>query len=1144
MFGNHSFLRSWSCQFLTTLLLITGMTVSAAPPLWWSEGNPPVVNASAASNNHGPANTGQAKWMANRALAALRQILPQTADAIEADLVGDGKPIATWDAPSTPEQQAKQREPLLLGQLKAISAPFYLHLHGVAPQWLAEECGRNNISQSTEGLPWTLEVTDDANRSVTLIGQLKALFSLDFAADYETEEHQDGISDLWEHVVVNANPNDPWTNIGDINSGNTAEAGTGTGVGNPPDTSQPPVDPDTDKDGLKDSEDADKDDAAVCWKKAPESRYAVLELPTLPIAAADVNHWDLGEGGHVMISNVSGWEYPDTPGPPILPSAGNFKTHVWQPSTNTWSASLPLPDDIRATGNVIDGMGNVHGEGYTGMGYNPWYEHRAITCQWNAQSGSWLEAKSDLGTGAFTELRPLRYPEGPVASFLAQFGPAHRIISHGADPAFTGHKVERVVADVKTDIFHDSSSFYSQAPGFVAGEPKGWHVYSYMESIAPTDEGQTWTYVTRHKFASFLNGQVHTRNAPASPNSAADLACIDGDLTVDGKKTAVVWVDGPMRLDFSATFIQDPTTRIGYSADDTVPLEWKTSTRPQAERISGKVNARGEGLGGSRLWRNGKWQPLSEFVDAAKWINVSGIDINDKGLILAKADKVNGGEEGKNMPVLLAPLDLAFIKPGTETDTPPQEIADNKEDSEGEVVGINWDDDNNSEGDGGHAKLIFKNDFDDANGTAGENDLIQLKLRGLVAEGAKARLKYDNTFVKIWQKADRKDEVKSEVTEMDLVDDKIVYIEGKKLTEAEKPKELEMQIKVESNGAYAPGDSVKIHVATPIVSFGGKHEWTGGAASRNLVDQLRNKEYLGARRRDDRNNTVVLKGKNQKGKMLWYSVDVIDLVPYTAGSSIIDKPLVTARAPSLDKDMKMALSLEGAHIFYDGHSNFGLGPNFKSDPTSLDDYMNISGRDVTTIDYEELIGNHGDPNVTLRASDYVTEATNSMVAYVGQLKFSGPPNGSVLTKKDGMPIPGHPYHFTRPSSHDPSVTNYEVIVNSGGDLPILRYKSCFMASCNTGRHFYESLNQGTLIFSMAETLGTIGPEGSIENDLLTFPGRYNPSLPSGELGDSWGATHYVRLLTEGKSWDKIVAYFNEQQTLYKGKKTEGLYRHN
>jgi hypothetical protein len=416
MFGTHTFFRRWILCPLMLGLNASSTILQAAPPFWWSEGNPSVIDLNAASNNHGVANIGQAKWIAYRALATLRQILPQTADAIEADLVGDGKPIATWDIPSTPEQQAKQRQPLMLGQLKAISAPFYLHLHGAAPQWLVEECGRNNISLSTEGLPWTQEVTDDANRSVALIGQLKSLFSLDFAADYETEDHQDGISDLWEHVVVNANPNDEWTGIGDINSGNAGVAGTGTSVGNPPDTMQSPVDPDTDKDGLKDSEDADKDDAAVCWKKTAESEYAVIDLgKPLGDDASDDKYYfdinyDLGEGGHVLasidrfrqFSIDQGGGHPH--GSIVRPVPSLFITRVWQPGSGTWSAPLPVPDDVCGTGKRIDTKGNVYGEAITG-GTSVWSTPGYVrtTCHWDSQEGGWAPVESYAARASFNE---------------------------------------------------------------------------------------------------------------------------------------------------------------------------------------------------------------------------------------------------------------------------------------------------------------------------------------------------------------------------------------------------------------------------------------------------------------------------------------------------------------------------------------------------------------------------------------------------------------------------------------------------------------------------------------------------------------------------------------------------------------------
>ena len=301
----------------------------------------------------------------------------------------------------------------------------------------------------------------------------------------------------------------------------------------------------------------------------------------------------------------------------------------------------------------------------------------------------------------------------------------------------------------------------------------------------------------------------------------------------------------------------------------------------------------------------------------------------------------------------------------------------------------------------------------------------------------------------------------------------------------------------------------------------------------------------GGYHRDDRNNTIILKGKDQDGKVLWYSVDMFDLVPYTVGNLLIDKPLIRVHKPNLDKEMKMALSLDGCHIFYDGHSNYGLGPNFKQDPENLDDYMNISGRGITAIDFTRLIGEHCDSNVKLRNQDYVSTAKNSPVKGVGILKFNGPPNGAMLTLKSGNEVPGHPYNFSRPNERDSKITDYLTIVNSQGDLPVLRYKSCFMASCETGRSFYESLSHGKLLYTMGTTEGTIGAVGSIDGDLLTMAGPESPSIPSGDFGDSWGITHYVKLIIEGKSWSQIVKYFNENQTKDNdGKITVGLYRQN
>ncbi|MBN8459404.1 MAG: hypothetical protein J0M04_16370 [Verrucomicrobia bacterium] len=489
-------------------------------------------------------------------------------------------------------------------------------------------------------------------------------------------------------------------------------------------------------------------------------------------------------------------------------------------------------------------------------------------------------------------------------------------------------------------------------------------------------------------------------------------------------------------------------------------------------------------------------------------------------------------------------VDMDFIKPGTEKDDKPVELAAAKEDAEGEVVNVNWDDDDNSEGNGGHGILVFKNDYDDTAANAQEDDMIQLKLRpihiGYGVPVAKARLKFDDTFVRIWRNQDRTGPILSEETEIELATDQTLYLEGRKLTGAETPEEIEMQLKLGSGG-YVPGDTLKVHVATPVITCTGKHNWTFGAAARNLAKQLHDKNYLGARRRDDRNNTVILKGKDQQGKVLWYSVDMVDLKHYEEGDNEDHRPLITVRAAHKDKEMKMALAMEGAHVIYNGHSNYGLGPNFNVGGTlTVDDYMNISGNGMTAITMKSddpddaLFGgnpmknpDHGGPDFALRPADLVPSVANYMVPVPGVPKFGGQAIGAVLTPKTDTD--GTHYHYIHQGTHK----NWNTIVKSAGDKPALRYASCFMASCNSGRGFSESLNHGTLVFTMSESYSILGGSaGQIAGDWFTKNGLPEPNDNPGtnsKNGYSWKMTHYVRLLTEGKSWAQIVSYLNQNQ---------------
>ncbi|WP_386818662.1 hypothetical protein [Luteolibacter algae] len=175
-----------------------------------------MIDSSAVENNHGPANIGQAKYMASSALGALRAILPEVAENIEGDLavIVD----FTVPEPKTQEWLEKQKAPLLIGQLKAIADPFYRHLNAVAPAWLDAERTANGTFQTGTIFPWTSETEDDQNKAFANIGQLKVVFSLRF--DEDQEANPDGISDLLESYFISVNPNDQWTDLSQIDQSN------------------------------------------------------------------------------------------------------------------------------------------------------------------------------------------------------------------------------------------------------------------------------------------------------------------------------------------------------------------------------------------------------------------------------------------------------------------------------------------------------------------------------------------------------------------------------------------------------------------------------------------------------------------------------------------------------------------------------------------------------------------------------------------------------------------------------------------------------------------------------------------------------------------------------------------------------------
>ena len=268
------------------LILLLSCIFASAQPDWWEIGDFTVIESGAIPNNHGPANIGQAKHMAWSALQTIRSIDPEMADEIERNLVGVGRPIPSWLAVDESDYA-----PLLVGQLKAISAPFYASINPVATAWLSTE-RVNNGTESGGIYPWTAASQDDLNNGIANIGQLKAVFSLrltesvdsDPGSDYleyrllgtlayhfdpEADSDTDGISNLEELRAVSiANNRDT----------------DGDGLSDGYEMGQVGLDPfmkDTDGDGIPDGQtDLDNDLMSDQWEEELVARVSTDSLIT------------------------------------------------------------------------------------------------------------------------------------------------------------------------------------------------------------------------------------------------------------------------------------------------------------------------------------------------------------------------------------------------------------------------------------------------------------------------------------------------------------------------------------------------------------------------------------------------------------------------------------------------------------------------------------------------------------------------------------------------------------------------------------------------------------------------------------------------------------------------------------------------
>lgn len=122
--------------------------------------------------------------MTAMALAELQaRLSPSDFAALQADVAA----IVNLTVPQTTAQFNAQKAVLMQGQLKALAKPFYTRLRSWDGNLLNLQMHRSEIRVLEPGapspftyspFPWSENTSDDSNKSIATVGQLKAVFSL------------------------------------------------------------------------------------------------------------------------------------------------------------------------------------------------------------------------------------------------------------------------------------------------------------------------------------------------------------------------------------------------------------------------------------------------------------------------------------------------------------------------------------------------------------------------------------------------------------------------------------------------------------------------------------------------------------------------------------------------------------------------------------------------------------------------------------------------------------------------------------------------------------------------------------------------------------------------------------------------------
>lgn len=368
-----------------------------------------------------------------------------------------------------------------------------------------------------------------------------------------------------------------------------------------------------------------------------------------------------------------------------------------------------------------------------------------------------------------------------------------------------------------------------------------------------------------------------------------------------------------------------------------------------------------------------------------------------------------------------------------------------KKTTDGVLLRVNLDDDDQDGGRGGDGELEIVPDKDDRDGVNGENDLLPFKLArpATCPQGATLAISFGPRLA-VWKSATKAAGTRVESGTKLPAAATTLYLEGLSPSEPGAPETLEVTL--EANGRAIGTDRGRVHVARPAFLL------SGHSASAPSTDALVR------RAADRRRDPIFIRGKDASGKAVAWTV----------------------HAFNTEKGAKIALSTEGAVVAYHGHSNFGLGYAFATGFTSVRQFMNIAEPQVP-VNWEYLRDHQEHPGLMFADDEYGDDSTTS--TFSDPVEVAATVRGTLASYENTRyPLDGGNgtrLRLTRgrvkwQDRHTGQPGDARIVVKAGSrDMPAKRWSKLYLRSCYSGPYYFDSFGgRGTFFYTHDEVSST------------------------------------------------------------------------